>query len=108
MYEYFDLDYKNVIFEWDDVKARTNFKKHGIRFETAIKVFADKHKLIRLDEEHACEERYNVLGKVGKILFVVCAFYTNNTIRIISARLATKPEKERYQNGESYNAHSVI
>ncbi len=64
MYEYFDLDYKNTIFEWDDEKAVSNFKKHGIRFETASKVFADDNKLIRYDEEHpkeigraSCRER---------------------------------------------------
>ncbi len=47
MYEYFDLDYKNTIFEWDDEKAVSTFQKHGIRFETASKVFADDNKLIR-------------------------------------------------------------
>lgn len=38
------------------------------------KVFFDPNKMIREDEEHLEEGRYNVLGKVGKILFVVCAF----------------------------------
>ena len=43
---------------------------------------------------------YDILGKVGKILFVVCAFRDQNVIRMISARLATAPEKERYEYGE--------
>ena len=42
----------------------------------------------------------DVLGKVGKILFVVCAFREENTVRLISARLATTPEKARYEHGE--------
>lgn len=63
MYEFFDFDYKNAVFEWDDNKADINFKKHGIRFETAVKIFADDNKLIRYDEEHPQEERYNILGK---------------------------------------------
>ena len=46
MYEFFDFDYKNAVFEWDDNKADINFKKHGIRFETAVKIFADDNKLI--------------------------------------------------------------
>ena len=50
--------------------------------------------------EHLEEERYNVLGKVGKILFVVCAFRDENTVRLISARVAAVPEKERYNHGE--------
>ena len=99
MYEYFDLDY-----EWDDEKAVSNFKKHGIRFETASKVFADDNKLIRYDEEHPREDRYDILGKVGKVLFVVCTFKKGNIVHIISARRATEPEKVRYEYGESYDA----
>ena len=56
--------------------------------------------MIREDEEHREELRYDILGKVGKILFVVCAFRDQNVIRMISARLATAPEKERYEYGE--------
>lgn len=67
---------------------------------TAAKVFLDPNKMIRKDEEHLEEERYNVLGKVGKILFVVCAFRDENTVRLISARVAAVPEKERYNHGE--------
>ncbi|MBR3306990.1 MAG: BrnT family toxin [Lachnospiraceae bacterium] len=103
MYAFFEFDYENVSFEWDDEKAARNFEKHGIRFETAIKVFADDNKLIRLDEEHVSEERYNILGKVGKVLFVVCAFKTEDRVRIISARPATVREKRRYEYGDSYD-----
>lgn len=103
MYEYFDFDYETAVFEWDREKADLNFQKHGIRFETASKIFADKNKLIRSDEEHPWEERYHVLGKIGRILFVVCAFKQENIVRIISARLATKFEKERYEYGENYD-----
>lgn len=103
MYEYFDLDYENTIFEWDEEKAASNFTKHDVRFETASKVFADKNKLIRNDEEHPWEKRHNILGKVGKVLFVVCTFRRENVIHIISARCATKLEKARYEHGESYN-----
>ena len=103
MYEFFDFDYKNAVFEWDDNKADINFKNHGIRFETAVKIFADDNKLIRYDEEHPQEERYNILGKIGNVLFVVCTFKQDNLVRIISARLATKSEKERYLYGEDFN-----
>jgi uncharacterized DUF497 family protein len=102
MYEYFDFDYENAMFDWDDVKEELNFRKHGIHFLTAAKVFLDPQKLIRADEEHTAEERYNILGKVGKILFVVCAFEENGIIRIISARKASEPEKERYNHGENF------
>jgi len=95
-----DFDFENAVFEWDEGKASINFTKHGIRFETAIKIFRDPNKLIREDIEHPEELRYNVIGKVNKILFVVCLFKQENTIRMISARLATKLEKERYLSDE--------
>ncbi|MDE6873702.1 MAG: BrnT family toxin [Lachnospiraceae bacterium] len=103
MYEYFDFDYEHAVFEWDEEKAALNFTKHGIRFQTASKVFADENKLIRSDREHPWEERYDILGKIGKILFVVCTFKKENVVRIISARRATESEKARYEYGENYD-----
>lgn len=100
MYEYFNFDVKHASFEWDEEKEELNFKKHGIHFKTAAKVFLDPNKLIREDKEHSEENRYNILGKVGKILFIVCVFKEGNVVRLISARLATVPEKERYEYGE--------
>ncbi|MBR1559256.1 MAG: BrnT family toxin [Clostridia bacterium] len=100
MYRYFDIDLDSVTFEWNDEKEAISFRKHGVRFKTAIRVFRDPDKLIREDEEHDNEERFDVLGKAGKVLFVVCAFKAGNVIRIISARLASVPERERYAYGE--------
>ena len=103
MYEFFDLDVSDILFDWDDEKDRINFMKHGIHFKTAARVFLDPNKLIREDTEHRQELRYDVLGKVGKVLFVVCTFREANTIRLISARLASPAEKERYEHGEDEN-----
>jgi uncharacterized DUF497 family protein len=103
MYTYFDFDYNSAVFEWDDAKAKINYTKHGVRFETAAKAFSDQNKLIREDEEHPEEERYNVLAKIGKVLFIVCVFKSQNTVRIISARKANKMEERRYRYGESYD-----
>ena len=100
MFEYFDIDLTKASFEWDEEKDRINFMKHGIHFRTAVKVFLDPKKMIREDEEHPEELRYDILGRVGKILFVVCAFRDQNVIRMISARLATASEKARYEHGE--------
>ena len=100
MYEYFEFNIEDARFEWDEEKDHLNYTKHGIHFKTAAKVFFDPNKMIRVDEEHPGEERYNILGRVGKVLFVVCTLRKRNTIRIISARLASLPERERYEDGE--------
>ncbi|MBQ9664252.1 MAG: BrnT family toxin [Oscillospiraceae bacterium] len=100
MYEYFDFDVNKTEFEWDDEKERINFTKHGIHFKTAAKVFFDPYKMIHEDKEHPEEERYDILGKVGRVLFVVCTFRHENTVRLISARIATAAEKWRHEHGE--------
>lgn len=100
LYEYFDFDIENAVFEWDEEKDRINYTKHGIHFKTAAKVFLDPRKMLREDLEHPEELRYDILGRVGKILFVVCVFKDDNVVRLISARTASVPEKERYEHGE--------
>lgn len=85
-------------FEWDDEKNISNQKKHdGISFEIAVRVFLDQKRIERYDEEHSSfeEDRWNVIGLVEKVLFVVYTERKDN-IRIISARRATKEETEEY------------
>ena len=84
--------------EWDDEKARLNFQKHGVSFETAQYVFSDPERLWRLDRSEnntAGEERWQSLGKVGRVLFVVYVEHGENK-RIISARLADKNDRRSY------------
>lgn len=83
-------------FEWDEEKAKINFKKHRIPFETAAKVFLDENRIEIYDEAHSIEEdRYITIGLAGEVLFVV---YTQrqSRIRLISARLATARERKVY------------
>ena len=83
-------------FEWDEEKAEKNFKKHGIYFEDAALVFFDDDRLDDYDELHSdFEDRYKIVGKVGKILTVIYTERGEN-YRIISARLANKQEQEDY------------
>lgn len=42
---FLQLDFNEIVFDWDDVKEQRNFQKHGVRFRTAIKVFYDPHKI---------------------------------------------------------------
>ncbi|MBQ0014327.1 MAG: BrnT family toxin [Oscillospiraceae bacterium] len=85
-----------IQFEWDEEKEQLNIEKHGIDFTTAVLVFKDAMYLELFDEDHSTEEeRFNIIGMVEEVLFVV---YTERAskIRIISARLANKNEREMY------------
>ena len=85
-----------MLFEWDEEKERSNFKKHRIHFETAKLVFNDENRIELYDEAHSGEEdRYNTIGMVDRVLFVVYTERRNN-IRIISARIATPRERSLY------------
>ena len=88
-------------FEWDPVKAQTNLRKHRVPFLMACEVFRDGNRLELIDtSSDDSEERWKVLGCVEEtILFVV---YTprGERIRLISARKATRNEKQTYWNGE--------
>lgn len=87
---------EDLIFEWDEEKNAINIRKHKLSFETAINVFNDEYRIEIYDEEHSqTEDRYNVIGKVEDIIFVV---YTERSeaIRIISARIATAEERSLY------------
>lgn len=91
---------KNIIFEWDAVKARSNKKKHGINFDEAKAAFFDENALVIHDPEHSDdEERFILLGlSKATNLLVVCHCYRerDRIIRIISARKATKKESAQY------------
>ena len=84
------------LFEWDDEKAALNFQKHGITFDTAAKVFGDENRIEEYDYFHSIDEdRWKVIGVVGKILFVIYTERGDYT-RLISAREATPQERRRY------------
>lgn len=97
-----EIEIGEFIVEWDDAKAEINRKKHGISFEKAAEVFLDEFLIDDYDEEHSDEEdRIKVIGMVDKILVVI---YTERgeRYRLISARNATRKEKEDYY-GQFYN-----
>ena len=89
-------------FEWDEDKNTINKEKHKISFETAAYVFDDPYYIEMFDFEHSVDEdRYIAIGKVGDILFVVFT-ERKDTIRLISARLATNAERSLYYDQDIY------
>jgi uncharacterized DUF497 family protein len=90
-------------FEWDPVKAESNFKKHCVSFETAMRVFADPFALTLQDRIENGEYRWRTFGLVEGYLLLVVAHTVfddedgNEVIRIISARRAEPQERKRYE-----------
>ena len=88
-----------LVFEWDDKKAETNLRKHNISFEEASTVFGDDLSITIEDPLHSQDEnRYILIGQsVHSRTLVVIHLEKTDSIRIISARRATKKEKRFYE-----------
>ena len=89
-----------IHFEWDQLKAAANFRKHGVSFEEAQSVFYDEFAIQFYDAEHSAkEERFLLLGMsdTARVLLVChCEREAGDLIRIISARKATNRESSFY------------
>ena len=87
------------LFEWDQAKAIANLRKHGVSFDEATEAFGDPLSLTMPDPNHAArEQRFLVLGlsQSGRLLVVSYAERGVRT-RLISARLASRSERQRYE-----------
>ena len=84
--------------EWDPDKARRNREKHGVAFADAELALYDPNGLTREDERVEGEERYVTIGldALGRILVVVYT-YRGDSVRLISARQATRREARDYE-----------
>ena len=96
------------VFEWDSRKAAANLSKHGVPFAEAASVFADPEALDGPDLRHSAQEaRFLRLGRslAGRVLMVA---YTHRRsgdaekIRIISARRASRKERDAYGGGAAH------
>ncbi|MEA5566221.1 BrnT family toxin [Anabaena sp. UHCC 0399] len=88
-----------ITFVWNDDKARHNSNKHdGVTFPQAAEVFFDPFFVV-VDASRNDEARDAVIGldKRWNLLYVVHIEHDNDVIRIISARKATRKEREYYE-----------
>jgi hypothetical protein len=90
-------------FEWDENKNRSNRKKHGISFQAAVAIFNDPFILLIKDRIESGEQRWHAIGTAEAAILLVVHVYREETehgeeksIRIISARGASKRERRRY------------
>ncbi|MBD1858555.1 MULTISPECIES: BrnT family toxin [Leptolyngbya] len=88
-----------MVYQWNRDKAAANLRKHGIDFADAVFVFSDDL-AITIPDERFDEERFVTIGvdAFGRVLVVV---YTlrDDEIRVISARRATRQERQQYEEG---------
>jgi uncharacterized DUF497 family protein len=87
--------------EWDPKKAKSNLRKHRVSFEEAATALGDPMAATGADPDHSItEERYVTFGvsERGRLL-AVAHTDEEETIRIISARIAGKGERELYEDG---------
>ena len=87
--------------EWDPKKAKLNLKKHGVAFEEAATALSDPMAVTGVDPDHSdYEERYITFGVSARNkLLVVSHTEEGENIRLISARKASKGERELYEEG---------
>jgi hypothetical protein len=84
-------------FEWDDAKAEANLAKHGIDFVDATRVFLDSRRVEVLDDRRNCgEPRFHTIGVVENAFLHVTYTWRAGVCRIISARRASRAEREKY------------
>jgi uncharacterized protein len=91
-------------YEWDENKNDSNLEKHGLSFETASLVFNDPNALSIPDRIENGEERWQTIGMIENIVIVMVAHTIKletdsqeEIIRIISARKATRAERQEYE-----------
>src|SRR6185437_5459594 len=97
-----------IEFEWDAVKAKSNERKHGVVFEDAMLIFDDPYVISEQDRIVEGEQRWQSIGIVRGIHFLLVA-HTSETgeregperVRIISARKANRQERARYEQNRT-------
>jgi uncharacterized DUF497 family protein len=87
-------------YEWDVAKAAANVMKHGVQFSDAVSVFEDDG-AISIHDPNPEEERFIAIGMdaFARVLVVVYTFRIGH-VRLISARKATRAERELYAGGD--------
>ena len=86
-------------FDWHPPKAQSNLAKHGVSFAEAKTVFDDPNQLHLADDAHSIsEQRYYCIGfsNQQRLLTVVYTKRQTQTLRLISARVATRREENEY------------
>jgi len=85
-----------VRFEWDERKRRSNLEKHGVDFSDLESLFASETVTVLDERVDYGEHRFITLGLLKGIVLTVAHTETDEVVRILSARKATRYEEETY------------
>ena len=90
-----------MIVEWNERKAASNLRKHGVSFEEAATALTDSAAITFFDEKPRAEEREITIGHSARdrLLLVVHTERSRDVIRIISSRKANRNERRTYEEG---------
>lgn len=86
-------------FEWDPAKAQENIRNHGVTFEEAVTVFGDPFARIFDDPEHSSDEPREIIVGYSETERLLLVSFTERPpkVRIISARRATRRERQSHE-----------
>lgn len=90
-----------MLFEWDEEKAESNRRKHGVSFDLAVQVFDDPYMIAEPDRVVDGEPRWQSIGMAAGIVVLVVGHSVrghgeDEIVRIITARKASRTERKRY------------
>ena len=85
-----------MVFEWDEAKNQANVRKHGVSFETARRIFDGPVLTWPDNRRDYSEDRYVSIGQVAATLIVVAHTDREGHARLISARPASRKERQAY------------
>jgi uncharacterized DUF497 family protein len=103
----YNIDIQEIRFEWDEAKNLSNQRKHGVSFEETAQAFLDRLCVSVKDRIEDGEQRWRTYGEVEGCLLMMVAHTvkeedamsgSREVIRIITARHATRKERQRYED----------
>jgi len=84
-------------FEFDEDKSRANLQKHGIDFQSAQELWQDPN-LLEIRARSAAEDRFLLIGRIGRKHWSAVVTYRNDRIRLISVRRSRALEVKLYES----------
>lgn len=88
-------------FEWDEAKRASNIAKHGLDFADTVSAFNDRFGIEEIEHIDG-EDRWRLIAAIPRGIIFVIYTERDESLRIISARQATKNEREKYYEGKGH------